>query len=62
MDGKRSLQRKSKHKRPMVALIINSDALLKQESQDDFRRATLTVVKRVERFIEVDGGTFEHLI
>jgi hypothetical protein len=60
MDGKRSLQ--SKHKDELVARIMNSAAFLKQERQDDLRRATRTVVKRVERCIEVDGGIFEHLI
>jgi hypothetical protein len=49
MDEKRSLQRKSKHKRDeLVARIMNSAALLKQERQDDLRRVTLTVAKRVE--------------
>jgi len=42
----------------MVARIMNSAVLIKQESQDDFRRATRTVVKRVEKCIEVDGGIF----
>ena len=40
----------------LVARIMNCAALLKQERQDDLRRATPTVVKRVEMFIEVDGG------
>jgi tRNA pseudouridine-54 N-methylase len=40
----------------LVARIMNSAAFLKQERQDDLRRATLTGVKRVERCIEVDGG------
>jgi hypothetical protein len=44
-----------------VALIMNSVALLKQERQDDLRRATRTNAKRVEKCIEVDGGIFEHL-
>jgi hypothetical protein len=30
--------------------------------QDDLRRATRTVVKRVEKCIEVDRGIFEHLL
>jgi len=30
------------------ARIMNSAALIKQERQDDFRRATCTVAKRVE--------------
>jgi hypothetical protein len=41
-----------------VARIMNSATLLKQESQDDLRRATRTVVKRVEKCIEVDGWIF----
>jgi hypothetical protein len=41
---------------------MNSAALLKQEHQDDLRRATCTVVRRVEKCIEVDGGIFEHLL
>jgi hypothetical protein len=41
---------------------MNGAALLKQESQDDLRRATRTVVKRVEKCIEFDGGIFEHLL
>jgi len=46
----------------LVARIVNSAALLKQERQDDLRRATRTVAKRVEDWIEVDGGIFEHLL
>jgi len=46
----------------LVARIMNSAALTKQERQDDLRRATLTVAKRVERCVEVDGGIFEHLL
>jgi len=46
----------------LVARIMNSAALLKQERQDDFRRVTRTVVKGVEKCIEVDGGIFEHLL
>jgi len=46
----------------LVALIMNSAALIKQERQDDLRRATRTVAKRVEKCIEVDGGIFEHLL
>jgi hypothetical protein len=45
----------------LVAHIMNSAALLKQERQDDLRRATYTVVKRVEKYVEVDGGIFELL-
>ena len=46
----------------MVARIMNSAALLKQERQDDLRRATCTIVERLEKCIEVDGGIFEHLL
>ena len=41
----------------LVARIMNSAALLKQERQDDLRW-----VKRVEKCIEVDGEIFEHLL
>jgi hypothetical protein len=61
MDKKRSLQRKSKHKDELVARIMNSAALIKQERQNDLRRATRTIAKRVEKCIEVDGRIFEHL-
>jgi len=46
----------------LVARIMDSAALIKQERQDDLRRATRTVAKRVENCIEVDGGIFEHLL
>ena len=46
----------------LVARIMNSAALIKQERQDDLRRATRTAAKRVEKCIEVDGGIFEHLL
>jgi len=58
MDEKRILQRKSKHNRR----IMNSATLVKQERQDDLRRATRTVAKRVGKCTEVDGGIFEHLL
>ena len=45
----------------LVARIMNSAALIKQERQDDLRRATRTVAKRVEKCTEFDGGIFEHL-
>ena len=45
----------------LVARITNSAALIKQ-GQDDLRRATCTVDKKVEKCIEVDGGIFEHLL
>ena len=46
----------------LVARIMNSAAVIKQERQDDLRRATRTVAKRVEKCIEVNGGIFEHLL
>ena len=52
---------KVKTRNEFVARIMNSAALIKQERQDDFRRATRTIAKRVEKCIEVDGGIFEHL-
>ena len=57
MDEKRSLQRNG-----LVARIMNSAALIKQERQDDLRGATRTMIKRVKKCIEVDGGIFEHLL
>jgi hypothetical protein len=61
MDGKRSVQIKSKHDK-LVVCIMNSGALLKQECQDNLRRATHTFVKRVGKCVEVDGCIFEHLL
>jgi len=46
----------------LVARIMNSATHIRQERQDDLRRATRTVAKRVEKCIEVDGGIFEHLL
>jgi hypothetical protein len=46
----------------LVARIVNSAALIKQELQGDPKRATRTVAKRVEKCIEVDGGICEHLL
>jgi hypothetical protein len=46
----------------LVARIMDSAALIQQERQDDLRRATHTVAKRVEMCIGVDGGIFEHLL
>ena len=40
----------------LVAPIMNSAALIKQEHQDDLRLATHTIAKRVEKCTEVDGG------
>jgi len=45
----------------LVPLIKNNAALIKQERQDDLRRVTCTIAKRVEKCIEVDVGIFEHL-
>jgi hypothetical protein len=57
----KSYQEKVNTRDELVARIMNGAALLQQERQDDLRRATRTVVKRVEKCIEVDGGIFEHL-
>jgi len=46
----------------LVARIMNSAAFIKEERQNDLRRATRTIAKRVEGCIEVDGGIFEHLL
>jgi len=46
----------------LVTRSMNSDALIKQERQDDLRKATSTIAKRVEKCIEVDGGIFKHLL
>jgi len=46
----------------LVARIMNSAALIKQERQDDLRRAKRTIGKRVEKCIEVDGAIFERLL
>ena len=46
----------------LVARIMNSAALIKTERQDDLRRATRSIAKRVEKCIEVDGGIFEQLL
>jgi hypothetical protein len=46
----------------LVARIMNSAAILKQERRDDLRRATHTAVSRVEKCIEVDSGIFVHLL
>jgi uncharacterized heparinase superfamily protein len=46
----------------LVARIMTSAVLINQERQDDLRRATRTIAKRVEKCIVVDGGIFEHLL
>ena len=53
---------KVKTRDELVARIMNSAALIKQERQDDLRKATRAIAKRVEKCIEVDGGIFEHLL
>jgi hypothetical protein len=42
----------------LFARVMNSAALIKQEHQDDLRRATRTIANIVEKCIEVDGGIF----
>jgi hypothetical protein len=39
-------------------IMMSSAALMKQECQDNLRRATCTIAKRVEKCIEVDGVIF----
>jgi hypothetical protein len=46
----------------LVARIMNSAALIQQERQDDLRRATRAVGKRVEKCTEVHVGIFEHFL
>jgi len=46
----------------LVARIMNSACLIKQERQDDLRRATRTFAKRVEKCIDFDGWIFERLL
>jgi len=62
MEKSEVYKEKVNTKDELVARIMNSAGLIKQERQDDFRRATCTVAKRVEKCIEVDGGIFEHLL
>jgi len=61
MDESEVYKEKVNTRDELVACIMNSAAFIKQERQDDLRRATRIVAKRVEKCIEVDGGTFEHL-
>jgi len=46
----------------LVARAMNNAALIKQERQDDLRRATRTVAKRDEKCTEFDGGILEHIL
>jgi len=62
MDENEVYKEKVKARDQLVARILSSCALKKQERQDDLRKSTRTVVKRVEKCIEFDGGIFEHLL
>jgi hypothetical protein len=57
MDETRN-NKKKYTREELVARIMNSAVLLKQERQDDLRKATRTIVKRAEKCTEVDGGIF----
>jgi hypothetical protein len=57
MDEKRSIQRKGKYKRRLLARIMDGAALIK-ERQDDLRRTTRTITTRGSKCIEVGGGIF----
>ena len=46
----------------LVARIMNSAALIKQERQDDLKIATSKIAKRVEKCFEVAGWIFKHLV
>jgi hypothetical protein len=46
---------KANTREELVARIMNSAVLTKQEHQDDLKRATRSIAKRVEKCIEVDG-------
>jgi hypothetical protein len=46
----------------LVARIMNSAALIKQEHKDELSRATRTIAMRDEKCIEVEVGIFEHLL
>jgi hypothetical protein len=56
MDEKRSLQRKSKQRDELVARIMNSAALLKQELQNDLRRAHLLLSGELESVLKLMVG------
>jgi hypothetical protein len=45
----------------LVARIMNSAALTKQERQDDLKRATRTLAKRAEKCIEVYFELFQFI-
>jgi len=62
MDEKEVYKKKITTRDALVARIINSASLIKQERQDDLRRATRNIAKRVEKCTEVDGWIFKHLL
>ena len=62
MEEKRIYKEKVNTIDQLVARIMNSAGLIKQERQDDLRRVKRTVAKWVEKCIEFDGGIFEHLL
>jgi len=53
---------KVKTRDELVTSIMSSAALTKQERQDNLRRATHSIAKRVEKCTKVDGGIFEYLL
>jgi hypothetical protein len=53
---------KANTKDELVAPIMNSVALIKQEHQNHLRRATHAIAERAENCVDVDGGIFEHLL
>jgi phage regulator Rha-like protein len=62
MDKSEVYKEKVNTREELVARIMNSIALLKQERHDDLRRTIHTIAKRTEKYIEVDGGIIEHLL
>jgi len=62
MDESEVYKEKVNTRDELVARVMDSAVLIKQERQDDLRKATRTIAKRVEKCIEVDGGIFEHLL
>jgi hypothetical protein len=62
VDENEVYKEKENTRKELVARIMNSAALIKQERQDDLWRATRTIAERVVKCIEVDVGIFEHLL
>ena len=62
MDENEIYKEKVNTRDELVARIMNSAALIKQERQNDLRRAARTIAKKVEKCIDVDGRLFEHLL